>query len=104
MFLQRVARAEEHALLNPKNPADAANSVKTPMALFAITQLHRFGLLLVLLVLFDLLNESMIVLDGGLRDEGEASSLMEGVKAHRAVRMAPQHSSNGSKTLSHTRT
>lgn len=101
MFLQSVARAEEHALLNPKNPADAANSVKTPMALFAITQLHRFGLLL---VLFDLLNESIVVLDGGLSDEGEASSVMEGVKAHRAVRIAPQHSSSGSKTLSHTRT
>ena len=101
MFLQSVASAEEHALLNPKNPADAANSVNTPIALFAITQLHRFGLLL---VLFALLNESIWLLDEGTCDEGEASSVMKGVKEQSAVRMAPQHSSRGSNTLSHTRT
>jgi hypothetical protein len=43
------------------------------------------------------------VLEGG-RVEGELSSVVGGVKELRAVRIAPQHSSNGSKTLSHTRT
>lgn len=41
--------------------------------------------------------------EGG-RVEGEASSVVGGVKELRAVRIAPQHSSNGSNTLSHTRT
>jgi hypothetical protein len=41
--------------------------------------------------------------EGG-RVEGEMSSVEGGVKEFRAVRMAPQHSSSGSNTLSHTRT
>ena len=56
MFLHSVEREAEHALFSPKNPAVAANSVKTPIALFAITHVHRFGLLL---VLFDLLYGSI---------------------------------------------
>jgi hypothetical protein len=43
------------------------------------------------------------VFEGG-RVEGEVSSVVGGVKEFRAVRMAPQHSSSGSNTLSHTRT
>ena len=56
VFLHSVDSAEEHALFSPKNPAVAASSVKTPIALFAITQVQRFGLLL---VLFDLLYGSI---------------------------------------------
>lgn len=43
------------------------------------------------------------VFEGG-RVEGDVSSVAGGVKKFRAVRMAPQHSSSGSNTLSHTRT
>ena len=40
----------------------------------------------------------------GVRVEGDVSSVVGGVKELRHVSMAPQHSSNGSNTLSHTRT
>jgi hypothetical protein len=98
VFLDSMDRAEEQALLCPRNPDDIASSDSTPIARLATIQLHLIWRALGLPSFKD--SEWLRV--GGTGDR--ASSEAHDRRGDSAVRIAAQHSSRGSYTLSHTLT